>query len=133
LLTSNFESPLPLIGCGIDAESVDRFRRYDLRDNPLPMVFSSDEISHIRSLSDRALGLCASFCCKEALFKALGKPYTFNQCHLFYEPHTDLHHPTLSLTTDQLPEIGDCTIRFLHPRPGELVAVAHLFGLEEKS
>lgn len=93
------------------------------------MVFSTAEINHIRTLHDQAIGFCASFCCKEATYKALGRPMNFTECELLYNPEKHLQRPTVSLQDDNNnPSIGDCTVEFFHSRPEELVAIVHLFG-----
>lgn len=122
------DSNTPLIGCGIDVETIDRFSSYTGQDNPLPMVFTTNEINHIHTLSDHAAGFCASFSCKEAVYKALGQPINFIECELFYTPLKTLHHPTLTLRGDNALTICDCTVRFLQPQPDEMVAIVHIYG-----
>jgi len=128
--TINFdhESNISLIGCGIDGEMIDRFTRFSHKNNPLPMVFSPGEINHIRTLTDQRRGFCASFCCKEAFLKAFGYPFNFTQCELFYKPNKTLQRPILSLRDDRSQVINDCTVRFMCPQPGEMVAIVHLYG-----
>lgn len=92
------------------------------------MVFSTNEINHTRTLTEQAVGLCAAFCCKEAVYKALGQPFDFTECELFYTPHESLQRPQLSFSENTFPVISDCTIRFMRPTPDELVAIAHLYG-----
>ena len=128
MLTFNSESNYHLIGCGIDGETIARFAKLEKEDRPFPMVFSSDEIEHIKSLANQALGFCASFCCKEAAYKALGQPLNFTECELFFNPHKTLQRPKLSLPGTDNPTINDCTVRFLRPQPEEMVAVVHLYG-----
>ena len=48
----------------------------------MPFVFTKRELDHCSTLADPAAGLCRSFCCKEAVFKALGIPYRFTDCEL---------------------------------------------------
>ena len=80
------EAPGPLIGCGIDAERISRFLRYTAGEaHPMPFVFSSREIRYSRSSASPQRSLCASFCCKEALFKAIREPYDFPACELFWD------------------------------------------------
>ena len=80
-------SSLPIKWFGIDAERVVRFERIaGEAGHPMPFVFSAREIYFQRSLPSPALGLCVSFCCKEAVFKALGTPFNFCDCELLYEP-----------------------------------------------
>jgi phosphopantetheinyl transferase (holo-ACP synthase) len=74
----------PLVGCGIDAETIARFDRWTPPLSPPPFLFSDAEAAHCAGLDDPAIGLCAAFCAKEALFKALGRPYNFPDCQLLW-------------------------------------------------
>ena len=52
------------------------------------MCFTSEIVmclKHIFSKTEIEKLLCASFCCKEALYKAIGTPYNFNECEFFIE------------------------------------------------
>lgn len=126
MLTFSFESNLKLIGCGVDGETRSRFSSHVGKLDPLPMVFSKKEIEHINKLPDPALGFCAAFCCKEAVFKAIAKPMNFLECELLYLPGEVLQRPLLSI--DEESEISDCTVRFIFNQPEDLIAVVHLFG-----
>lgn len=112
----------------MDAETIARFSRYTDQNGPLPMVFSRKEVQYIRNLPDKALALCSSFCCKEAVFKALGSPFNFTECELFYIPGLSLQRPVLSLSQQRDVLITDCTAKFLSIRAGEQVVMVHLFG-----
>jgi len=69
----------------VDAERTARFAALDIRrDRPLPFVFSAREVYFLRRARNVPLGLCASFCCKESVFKALGAPYNFTDCEFLY-------------------------------------------------
>lgn len=94
----------------------------------MPMVFSSAEREHIRALPDQAEAFCASFCCKEATLKALGRPFQFTSCELYYQPGHALQRPVISASDRTLAHILDSTVRFFQPFSGEMVAVVHLFG-----
>ena len=88
--TWSFDSGWPLRGCGVDLERVARFERLVPPDaDPWPLVFSGRELEHARSLADPAQALCAAFCCKEALFKALGTMFEYPQCELLFEPGSE--------------------------------------------
>lgn len=112
----------------MDAETIARFSRYADQNDPLPMVFSRKEVQHIRNLPDKALGLCSSFCCKEAVYKALGSPFNFTECELFFIPGLHIQRPVLSFPQQPGVLITDCTAKFLSIRAGEQVVVVHLFG-----
>jgi hypothetical protein len=83
--TWSFESSTPPRFCGVDAERVVRFASLDIRRlHPFPFVFSAREVYFHRRARDPSRGLCASFCCKEAVFKALAAPLNFTDCELLY-------------------------------------------------
>jgi len=70
-----------LCGYGIDAEYPRRFSRFTReKEHPLPFVFSPQEWDHARQSSCPEKALCISFCCKEAMYKALDMPYNFTEC-----------------------------------------------------
>jgi len=75
----------PLLGCGIDAEQIGRFENGDGRTfEPWSLIFTEREVEHARKLDEPALGLCACFCCKEALLKALGTSIDYRDCELLF-------------------------------------------------
>src|SRR5271157_262777 len=79
--TWTFSSCCRLVSCGIDAERVGRFRQWSKDGSAfLPCVFTEKDRSRCRRLPDPAAGLCAAFCVKEALYKAIGRPYNFTDC-----------------------------------------------------
>ena len=81
-----FDSTPALAGCGIDCEKISRIESITGDDDhPLPFVFSKAEIEHCRKSAEPAQGLCAAFCCKEALYKALRRPYNFTECEAFFD------------------------------------------------
>jgi len=83
-LTWIYNTSFNLIGCGIDAERVERFSPYIASDeHPIPFVFSGEEIKFFNQLSNPAKGYCSAFCCKEALYKAVSGYYNFTDCELF--------------------------------------------------
>jgi phosphopantetheine--protein transferase-like protein len=72
------------VGCGVDLETVDRFRgvlENDVRF--MPFVFTKNELDHAQAQHDPALALSACFTAKEAVRKALRAPYNFTECELF--------------------------------------------------
>ncbi len=76
-----------LLGCGIDAEAIARFRGAGGRAiDPWDAVYTGREADHARGLADPAVGLCAGFCCKEAVLKALGTSLDYRECELFFSP-----------------------------------------------
>ena len=82
--TWSSERPYRLLGCGVDLETVDRFRNLSTgRDVPMPFVFTTNEIAHARQQAETARALCVCFSCKEAVRKALGAPYNYTECEIF--------------------------------------------------
>lgn len=128
MLTFSFESEHLLLGCGIDCEKIERFAKYIDHPRPLRLAFTPKEVEHISTLEDQALGFCASFTCKEAFFKAAGKPFKFTDCELFFVADQPIQRPTIPLSLQRSFGITDCTVRF-YPQPQEeLLAIVHLFG-----
>jgi phosphopantetheinyl transferase (holo-ACP synthase) len=85
-LPRGFDSTRALAGCGIDCEKISRIASIiGVDDHPLPFVFSTAEIEHCRKSAAPAQTLCAAFCCKEALCKALRRPYNFTECEAFFD------------------------------------------------
>lgn len=96
-LTWTYSSSHPLLGCGVDAERIDRFSVLSANDDhPMPFVFSAREVAHHRRLETPARGFCASFCCKEALRKALPEAYHFPECELLADDYNDWQDVRLS-------------------------------------
>lgn len=130
MLTFSSESDNPLIGCGIDSEKIERFAKYIEKKNPLPHVFSKREVAHIHTLEDKALGFCASFCCKEAFYKAVDQPFSFPDSEFFYLPNgqPDLR---FSLPQQFTESLAECRIKLFHHTQDEVMALIYLFGLEK--
>jgi phosphopantetheinyl transferase (holo-ACP synthase) len=125
-----------LLGCGIDSEKIRRFEKI-ARENghPFPFVFTKHEIDHCQSLASPAQGLCAAFCCKEALRKALAAPYNFTDCEaLFNESDRTV---TLQLAEGLKREACIEEIQAdVMPHPldaGELIVVVSVGGLCSRS
>jgi phosphopantetheinyl transferase (holo-ACP synthase) len=74
------------VGCGIDSEIIERFAAFSKDDHPLPLVFTEKETAYARASATPELMLAVSFCCKEAVVKAIGIPYNYTDCELFYNP-----------------------------------------------
>jgi phosphopantetheine--protein transferase-like protein len=116
-----------LLGVGIDVELVARFASLVPSGNPLPMVFTEVEVAHSAVQGDPAFALCAAFCVKEALFKALGGPIDPLGCQVFacaggQEPRVEIG-PSLRA------EIGEATLEVrLFEEGGEVIAAVILRG-----
>jgi phosphopantetheinyl transferase (holo-ACP synthase) len=128
LSTWTFDSSLTLVGCGVDAEQIHRFDKFSEGKKPWPFVYSVREIAHHRSLPLPSRGYCASFCCKEAVLKALQQSFHFPDCELFYDPGKavqSLRFPESFLRQHGLTG-GEARID--SPAAEEMRAVVYLFG-----
>ena len=85
-LRLSFEVATPLLGTGIDAEQIARFQRVAATPAGWDIAFAPAEIDHALRQAEPARALCASFCCKEALFKCLRQPFNYPDCVLYYHP-----------------------------------------------
>lgn len=130
LLTFNSKSHYRLLGCGIDSESIDRFTKYENQLAPLPHIFSTREIEHINTLEDKALGFCASFCCKEAFYKASGFSFNFPESEFFYTPGKEDSFD-VSLPNHCSQPYIDIEVRLLLQVPNEITVLIYLFGEKE--
>jgi phosphopantetheinyl transferase (holo-ACP synthase) len=127
--TWSSESGWPLRGCGVDLERIARFERLARPDDERwPLVFSARELDHARTLGDPARGLCAAFCCKEALFKALGAMFEYPECELLYDPATERQTPLLAAALAARHGIADCAAWVKPWGEGECLGVVYLFG-----
>jgi phosphopantetheine--protein transferase-like protein len=123
----------PLVGCGVDCEAIARFEPMLTADeHPMPFVFTRAEVDRARALPSPARALCACFCAKEAVFKALSAPYNFTDCELVLEPDGSAR---LRLAPALAAEhgIGSSTIDVcdVEEAEGVVMAVAVLFPLPE--
>jgi len=126
--TWTFESDLPLRGVGIDVEEVGRFLRLDAAGGlPLRHVFSPAETAHAQGQRVPARALCAAFCCKEALLKALGEPYEYRDCEMLFDEAAKEQDLCLAseLRAEQGVGAARALVRFTDS--GECVAVVHAF------
>jgi len=125
------QTNLRLLGCGIDSEKFARFAGSAFEEpHPMPLVFSRREVAHARTLPDPAMGLCACFCSKEAMFKALGEPYDFTRCELF--PDRWGQRAELRLGEELCRQYGiaesSASVRSELEEEGETVVVVYIFG-----
>ncbi|MHB8837045.1 MAG: 4'-phosphopantetheinyl transferase superfamily protein [Candidatus Methylomirabilia bacterium] len=73
-------------GIGLDAEQVARFEKLAAGDKPWRHVYSAREAEHLAAQPLAAQAFCAAFCCKEAMYKALGEFYSFPEFECLYRP-----------------------------------------------
>ena len=127
--TWSFDAPGRLVGCGIDAERPVRFVELAEEEHPLPLVFTSSESEHARSTRDPPRSLAAAFCCKEALRKALGIPYDWRDCELFWRPGERRLPIRLAPSLIDEHALSDA-VAFISASPddGEVVVVSYLFA-----
>lgn len=128
LLTWSFEPTLHLSGCGVDSERVDRFANLVGRDDPFELVFSAREVSHIRTLSDPAEGFCIAFCCKEAMCKALERPFDFRDCELLSDRASSEQNLRLSQSLRDEFNITSASARIMRPHKAERLVVVYLWS-----
>jgi phosphopantetheinyl transferase (holo-ACP synthase) len=87
----------PILGCGLDAERVERFRELgEPGGSPWALLFTDREAAHNLALTDPAAGFCASFCAKEAMVKAVGVPIDYRDCELLFSPPGGVYRIDLS-------------------------------------
>jgi len=140
------DTGLKLFACGVDAERISRFEKLVGESRPWPLVFSAREAAHARKTKNPAEALCAAFCCKEALFKALERPFSFPECEVLdsfrrgkvrsgavrryelcpYGHTTNAGALKLSREIRRRFGIRRAIVRILRPAPGELAAVVHV-------
>lgn len=123
-----------MVGCGVDAERVERFR--DLTGPgsppPWPLLFTDRETAHALALPDPALGLCAAFCVKEAVVKALGVPIDYRDCELFFSPPEGVQKIDLSLGFIEEHGIFEAVARIMYRGEArECVAAVTIHGRAE--
>jgi len=129
--TWSCEAPRSLAGLGVDCESIKRFEALLARDvYPLPSVFTADEVENARASSRPAWSLCASYCAKEAVAKAICALFDLTMCELLFEG--GVGEGELRLAEAFREEHGIATARaVVHGVPGEegdLFVVAYLFS-----
>jgi phosphopantetheinyl transferase (holo-ACP synthase) len=122
------------VRCGVDVEETRRFRRFLPSAAPAgadgddSLLFHPAEIRAALAGPDPARWLCACFCAKEALFKALGEPFNFNELEFLPADPPDwrLHG---SLAADGLPGRGkgECRIS-LRQSPEECMVTVVFFN-----
>ena len=124
------ESSGRVLGCGIDAERIARFRAEGgFGTSPWTALFTAREIAHNRQLEDPALGFCASFCSKEAVVKSLGEPIDYRDCELLLEPGQELQELRLAPRLCKDHGVVAWSARALQPAErDECVVVVVLFG-----
>jgi phosphopantetheinyl transferase (holo-ACP synthase) len=118
-------------GIGVDAEQVSRFEKFAAGERPWRLVYSEREGSHLAAQPQAAQAFCAAFCCKEALYKALGEFYSFPQFECLYRSGVPEQEFVLAPGLKERLGIGEVRVRideqFLGER-GEFVVEVHLIG-----
>jgi phosphopantetheinyl transferase (holo-ACP synthase) len=98
--------------------------------HPIPSVFTAAEVERARASDDPARDLCACFCAKEAVAKAIGSLYDFTACE--FQGTAEGSESELSLSDAFRAEHGvgsaRIVVRDVPDAPGDLLAVAYLFA-----
>ena len=122
-------SPRALRGVGLDAEQVSRFEKFAAGEQPWRLVYSAREAGHLAARPQAARAFCAAFCCKEALYKALGEFYSFPQFECLYRPGASEQEFELAPALKERLAIEEVRVkideRFLDER-GEFVVEVYL-------
>ena len=128
--TWTFEEDVPLLACGVDSEQIERFRGMDLEGNPMPLVFTDREVARAAASERPERVLCACYCCKEAVLKALKEPYDFADCELILEGAADRERIGLAEALMARRGISRAVARILPEADGEeeVTLVVYLFG-----
>lgn len=118
----------PPVGYGLDGERIDRFAGCcGPHGEPWALLFTPREVDHARSLDAPAHGLCASFCAKEALIKALGAAIDYRDCELLLRPGEEVHDLQLSPSLCEEHGVSGAEARVLGGgSPAECVVVVRL-------
>jgi len=94
----------------------------------MPLAFTRAEVDHARTQPSPARALCASFCAKEALFKALRAPYNFTDCELLLGADDRAEfHLAPALCTEHGIGAATVEIRDVPEADGVVMAVVVLF------
>lgn len=120
-----------LLGCGIDSEKINRFETVAREsDHPFPFIFLKAELDHCRSLADSAKGLCAAFCCKEALRKAIAAPYNYTDCEALFDECRQTISLKVAESLKREAGIGEveADIRYNPLDTGEFIVVVSVSG-----
>jgi phosphopantetheine--protein transferase-like protein len=121
----------PLIGAGVDAERIARFEKLAAGGRVWRHVYSPREVQQLTAQAQAARAFCAAFCAKEALCKALGGAYPFQECECLQLCGVAEQQLVLSPQLRASRGLGGARVRFhesLWPERGECVAEVQLFG-----
>jgi len=118
------------LGIGLDAEQVTRFEKLaDGSRPPWRLVYSAREAAHLAAQPQAARAFCVAFCCKEALYKALGEHYPFPKFECLYRAGAPEPEVVLAPDVKASHGIGEVRVRvderFLAER-GEFVVEVYL-------
>ena len=92
------------------------------------MVFTRRELSHARASAAPAEALCAAFCAKEALFKALGIPVEYTDGELLLQGRGEDQRLELAPALRAAHGIARSKALIRWPNEQECLAVVYLFG-----
>ena len=75
-----------------------------------------------------SFGLCAAFCVKEALLKAIGRAYDFTDCEFLYHKNPRKCRLSIAGKTRARMEKIHPVAKLLNPVEGQMSAIIYLFG-----
>ena len=88
-----------IVGIGVDAVEIDRFRRSLERTPSLKSrLFTSEELDYVEPHDDPTASLAARFAAREAVMKAMGVGLGAFEFHDVWVQRADSGRPTLAVT-----------------------------------
>lgn len=88
-----------IVGIGVDAVEIDRFRRSLERTPSMKnRLFTSEELEYVQSQSDPSASLAARFAAREAVMKAMGVGLGAFEFHDVWIQRSESGRPMLAVT-----------------------------------
>ena len=88
-----------IVGIGVDAVEIDRFRRSLERTPSMKSrIFTSEELEYVEPHDDPTASLAARFAAREAVMKAMGVGLGAFEFHDVWVQRADSGRPTLAVT-----------------------------------
>ena len=88
-----------IVGIGVDAVEIDRFRRSLERTPSMKSrLFTSEELEYVEPHDDPTVSLAARFAAREAVMKAMGVGLGAFEFHDVWVQRADSGRPTLAVT-----------------------------------
>jgi holo-[acyl-carrier protein] synthase len=105
-----------IMGIGVDAENIDRFRKIEKTSPILKNTFTKNELAGCFGKKDYAQRLASRFCAKEAIIKAFGgldKKIFYNQIEI---TNSENGAPKATIMKSSLARRFDILISYSHNR-----------------